>query len=120
MSFAESLKKARESVNLTQKQLSDLSGVSQSAISAIELGIRSPSESTMKLLADALGYSVSDLMEPEQEEGEIQLTRDERLLITDYRNLNEQGKEYIRQTMYMARTIYKKCSDVSGVEELNQ
>ena len=32
---------------------------------------------------------------------------DELQLIQDYRRLNQQGKEYIRQTMYMAVPIYK-------------
>lgn len=36
------------------------------------------------------------------------LSADEQQLIDDYRSLNEQGQEYIRQTMYMAKQTHKK------------
>ena len=41
------------------------------------------------------------------------LSADEQQLIDDYRSLNEQGQEYIRQTMYMA----KKMPDLSDLEK---
>ena len=44
------------------------------------------------------------------------LSRDETQLVEDYRSLNEQGQEYIRQTMYMAKQTYKKMPDVSDLE----
>lgn len=116
MSFSENLKKARIKAHLSQLDLAKKSGLSQQAISIIEKGERSPSESTMKLLAEALGYSVSDLMNDEKPQEVTGLTRDERMLIADYRNLNSQGQEYIRQQIYMALAIYKRHSDVSGVE----
>lgn len=42
---------------------------------------------------------------------------DEHQLIEDYRSLNNQGQEYIRQTMYMAKQTYKKMPDLSDVEK---
>lgn len=45
-----------------------------------------------------------------------QYTADERQLIDDYRSLNEQGQEYIRQTMYMAKQTHKKMPDLSNLE----
>ena len=45
------------------------------------------------------------------------LAADEQQLIEDYRSLNEQGQEYIRQTMYMAKQTYKKIPDLSGMEK---
>lgn len=44
------------------------------------------------------------------------LTPDERQLLKDYRSMNPQGQEYIRQTMYMAVPMYKKMSDPPCVE----
>lgn len=44
------------------------------------------------------------------------LSEDETQLVEDYRSLNEQGQEYIRQTMYMAKQTYKKMPDVSNME----
>ena len=37
-----------------------------------------------------------------------QYSADEQQLIDDYHSLNEQGQEYIRQTMYMAKQTHKK------------
>lgn len=45
------------------------------------------------------------------------LSADEQQLITDYRSLNEQGQEYIRQTMYMAKQTHKKMPDLSDLEK---
>lgn len=45
------------------------------------------------------------------------LSADEQQLIGDYRSLNEQGQEYIRQTMYMAKQTHKKMPDLSDLEK---
>lgn len=45
------------------------------------------------------------------------LAPDEHQLVEDYRSLNGQGQEYIRQTMYMAKQTYKKIPDLSDVEK---
>ena len=45
----------RDSVNITQNQLAEKSGVSQSNISKIENGSYRPSIATLKKIADALG-----------------------------------------------------------------
>ncbi len=45
------------------------------------------------------------------------LSADETQLIDDYRSLNEQGQEYIRQTMYMAKQTHKKMPDLSDMEK---
>lgn len=47
----------------------------------------------------------------------LALSADEQQLITDYRSLNEQGQEYIRQTMYMAKQTHKKMPDLSDLEK---
>lgn len=66
MAFSDKLVAARKAKKLSQESLSKISGVSQSAISFIEKGMRSPTEETMKLLADALGVAVTDLMDNAQ------------------------------------------------------
>ena len=45
------------------------------------------------------------------------LSADEQQLIDDYRSLNEQGQEYIRQPMYMAKQTHKKMPDLSDLEK---
>ena len=52
--FLIQLHDARLKNNLTQKELSELSGIDQSNISKIESGEYSPSLKTMKKLADAM------------------------------------------------------------------
>lgn len=44
-------------------------------------------------------------------------TDEEKQLVDDYRSLNEQGQEYIRQTMYMAKQTHKKMPDLSDLEK---
>ena len=56
--LAENLTQARESTGLTQKQLSDLTGIYQSDISRIERGLANPSLITLKRLADGMGLQV--------------------------------------------------------------
>lgn len=51
------------------------------------------------------------------DKNDITLAEDEWQLIENYRSLNNQGQEYVRQTMYMATQIYKKMPDLSSVEK---
>lgn len=115
----ERIRICRERLGLSQKQVAIEIGVRPPTVSQWESGIKTPSRENLAKLADLYGVSIEYLMDKSDDEGQregIELARDERMLIANYRSLNEQGKEYIRQTMFMARTIYKKCSDVSGVE----
>lgn len=63
MSSAEKVKEIRLKRNYSQNELSNRSGVSQSTISSLERGEKSPSESTLVLLAKALRVPVSELLE---------------------------------------------------------
>ena len=65
MTTGQKLKALRKKRRMTQQALESRSGVSQSAISAIELDSRSPSLDTVKLLAKALRVDPSDLMSDE-------------------------------------------------------
>ena len=56
--FLVQMYKARTKRNVTQKQLSELSGIDQSNISKIETGEYSPSLKTMKKIADALNMDL--------------------------------------------------------------
>jgi len=115
------IKNRRKQLHLSQARLSDLSGISQSAISDIENPevTKRPNTDTIQKIAAALQCTVAELM-GEQPPGEDEaafegLSPDEIKLIQDYRSLNRQGQEYIRQTMYMALPIYIRHSDVSDL-----
>ena len=47
-----------------------------------------------------------------------QLYPKEEKLISDFRTLNEQGQDYILQTMDMVKDKYKKCDSISNLENL--
>ena len=50
--------KARKEKGLTQKQLSELTGISQADISRIENGTRNPSVNLLKRLAEGMGMTL--------------------------------------------------------------
>lgn len=113
------IKKRRKEMRLSQARLSQLSGISQSAISDIENPdvTKRPNTDTIQKIAAALQCTVSELMGEKTDESVIEtLSPDETKLIQDYRSLNPQGQEYIRQTMYMAVSIYMRNTDAPGVE----
>ena len=56
--LAENLIGARDIVGMTQKQLSELTGIYQADISKIERGLANPSLSTLKRLADGMGLKL--------------------------------------------------------------
>lgn len=98
MGFASGLKAARIKAGLSQKELAVRSGVSQQGISNIENEQRAPVETTMLMLASALGYTVSELIGETQDDVD-QLTADEKRLISDYRALNAAGQAAVRSVM---------------------
>ena len=56
--LAENLTRAREVAGMTQKQLSESTGIYQADISKIERGLANPSLSTLKRLADGMGLKL--------------------------------------------------------------
>lgn len=58
LELASKLSDAREKAELTQKQLSERTGIYQADISKIERGIGNPSVSTLQRLADGMGMNL--------------------------------------------------------------
>ena len=58
MEITKALMKARHDAGLTQKELSEKSGISQADISRLENGIRNPSVALLRKLADAMGRNL--------------------------------------------------------------
>ncbi|GGH21455.1 helix-turn-helix domain-containing protein [Dyadobacter endophyticus] len=59
LSIIEAIKARRESLQVTQKALSDLSGVALGALKKFESGRGNPTLSTLKKLCDALGLEIT-------------------------------------------------------------
>ena len=123
-----------EKIDLLMKQkgiknraeLSELSGIPYSTITGFYAkGYDRMKLSTLKTLAHFFGVSIDYLGRDEitdpnyglEAPQPAALAADEQQLIEDYRSLNEQGQEYIRQTIYMAKQTYKKIPDLSGMEK---
>lgn len=112
------IRELRRSKNLTMKELGAIVGVSESTISLYENEKRQPDNDTLFRIADYFNVTL-DYMFGRGEHivnSSDRLSEQEAQLIKAYRDLNQQGREYIRQTMYMALSIYKKCSDVPDME----
>ena len=62
--FRHNLKFYRNKLNLTQEQLSELSGISSDYLSEIERGKKTPSFKRLDLIANSLGIEVYKLFLP--------------------------------------------------------
>lgn len=125
----------RKEAKLTQAELAKKIGISSPTLSSWEQGKSIPDIDKLYELSVALkvdlvtisGFAISEsipkLRNPQSEAAETDaeiskpLASDEQQLIDDYRSLNEQGQEYIRQTMYMAKQTHKKMPDLSDLEK---
>jgi transcriptional regulator with XRE-family HTH domain len=67
MDVIRAIVEARISLNLTQKELSERSGINQADISKIENGTRNPSLNLLKRLADGMGMSLKIEFIPKQQ-----------------------------------------------------
>lgn len=59
MNIAATIKQLRKDAELTQGDLSSIVGMTQTAISQIEAGVRVPHPSTLQAIAEALNVSVA-------------------------------------------------------------
>ncbi len=116
-------KKARLDAHLTQVELSARIHVTQGSISQWESGSTTPDFKTLITLADLYGIPLDQLVGrnfPTDTDRFIGCTSaDEIAIIKTYRDLSEQGQEYIRQQLFMAQQIYKKGIGVPGMEAQN-
>ena len=72
---------------------------------------------TLKALAKALDVTVDELIGSDFSAPQIYvIAHDEVALLKDYRSLNDQGKEYVRQSVFVALGTYKKLASVPSVE----
>lgn len=124
MTIGDRIKHRREELRLSQDELAKKLGYkSRSSLNKIELNQRDLPQSKIKAIADALGTTPSYIMgwdensnEPEKgRDSEYQLAPDEIILISSYRELNPQGKEYILQTLAMAKQVYIKSDSISNM-----
>lgn len=70
-------------------------------------------------ISEFLGVSIDYLLTGKEKESKttVILSDIEEKLINDFRNLSQQGQDYILQQMFMAREVYKK--DILPQADLN-
>lgn len=66
MTIGDRIKEARTKSKLSQSKLAKMSGISQSAISAVELGSKSPTFDTLERIAKALGCAIKELADEDE------------------------------------------------------
>ena len=87
----------REGKHISQRQLADAVGTSQSAIAAYENGQKTPKLETLSRIADALDTSVLSLLPSEISEGSIIPSLEDRELLEAVSDLNSAGRKKVRE-----------------------
>ncbi|MDE6361374.1 MAG: helix-turn-helix domain-containing protein [Clostridia bacterium] len=99
--FADRLKTIRKNAGMTQEQVANICGISQSNINTWETGRSLPSFDGLVALANCFVCSVDYLLGRESEESiivineDLKYTPDEKNLIKSYRKLNSKKKEEV-------------------------
>ena len=96
MNFAQRCRERREELGISRQQLSELLGVSLSAVSNYETGVSFPKEEILLRLFDALRTDPNTLFQDSFRHGGTALSRSERALIARYRTLSPLGREGLR------------------------
>ncbi|WP_295356725.1 helix-turn-helix transcriptional regulator [uncultured Succiniclasticum sp.] len=101
--------------NENQKELSQVLGVSESTVGKWLLKKAMPRMGVIQKIADHYGVGKSYFLEQNPVAYEYILSNEERMLISDFRRLNEQGQEAAIGTVhaYTLMAIYAK-KDMSG------
>ena len=111
----DNIRMIRKQQGYSMNALAKKAGIAYATLNAIERSTKSPSVDTIRLLSEALNIPISYLLGEEQVST---FTAQEKKLVEDFRSLNQQGREYVLQSMAMAVRIYQsgKPGSVSGVE----
>lgn len=120
------LKEFRESLGMTQAEFGASVGIAKSTYNNYETGIRDPKSDFWIAVAQKYGVTIDYLMGhsdellktsncESDEHFDCHLTPDEVQLLNGYRGLNQQGREYILQTLDMASKVYIKADSVPNV-----
>ncbi|CAI3194832.1 helix-turn-helix transcriptional regulator [Clostridium neonatale] len=111
MSVGDKLRVLRKQNNLTLKELSEKTNLSISFISDIENKRRNPSIDNLKLLANALNVSVSDLLDEKLYTPKANKFNDDDDLRRIERARNKMNPEQKEKMMDILRTVFDDLFD---------
>lgn len=125
MQIYERIKYLRKKYDLSAETIAKSIGVSRATVYRYETKeVENMPITILEPLSRVLHCSPAYLMGWEDEplpdvpEHTYPLNSKEELLLTDFRTLNEQGQDYILQTMDMVKDKYKKSDFLSDLEEI--
>jgi transcriptional regulator with XRE-family HTH domain len=96
MDFGRRLAKIREDAGHNQRWLAEAAGLSQSEISQLESGVRSPTYKTICKLARAMNLPAGYLLEDDAQE----LSASERALVRQYRALSRPARRVCERLVH--------------------
>lgn len=103
MEFHEALNRNMQSRNIKQAELSRMSGIDTGLMSMYANGKRIPTLTNAIAIADALQISLDELAGRDAPKRVI-----EQRLLSDFRELSDEGQEVAVNTVYGLRSVYKK------------
>ena len=121
MEMNQRIKERRLVMNYTQEELAEKLGLQKSAIAKYENGrVENIKRSIILKMATILECTPTYLMGWDEAPAApaFPLSPKEEYLITDFRTLNEDGQDYILQTMDMVKDKYKKAEGISSLEDI--
>ena len=110
MTIGERVRELRKKKGWTQYRLAMESSVSRQAISNMERGRNEPNADSIRLLAVALGVSVSEILGEDVILEEHKLTPREYKMISEFRKLNPAGQKMMVDLaiFYQSKEEYRK------------
>ena len=113
MEWLERLRTFKSQTNETYKSISDKTGIPQTTIDKFFCGrTKDPKLKMIREIVHCLNHTLDDLVEDKNDHNP-QLNQEENKLISDFRALSEQGKDYILQTMTMAKNTYQDNKNIN-------
>ena len=109
----------RKKSGLTQKELAAKLGVKNTAVSNWESGNNSIDIETLFSACEIFGVTLNDMYGrySASESSSAVLSQSEERLLSAFRSLNQQGQEYIMQTISMAEQVYKNADCAANLEK---
>lgn len=109
--FGDNLKKARKHKGLTQKELSDMLGISCNGVSNWENGVSRPDIDQVRILCSLLGVSADDLITPDVIQSTT--TFEEKELIKKYNFLDIYGKKAVDALIDVE---FERCNNLQTIK----
>lgn len=113
MSVGANIKRIMRDKGIAQNELARMASLSSSGISTALSETGNPRIQTLQAIAEALGTSLSEIVSDQDEPGNDYFSEKEKQLVNSYRALSQQGQEYIRQQLEIAKKIYAESAGIS-------